>query len=416
MTSWIFQANPKTFDIDACLAAGPATLLWLVRQLGSEMRLGDQVFIWRAIGGGAPKLSGIIAEATIEELPALQPEAPESLPFWREPTPVASASADLRVKLRLTRIELKDRFQRGWFDDDPVLAKMAILTRRTGTNFRLNQCEATRLNALWRRAKVPWTYGETVAGLWAFQRTRDQKISRLPGSPVSEAAMRTGRVVKTMYAKVLNFRNLDPIDSRKGWSGTSLRDREVWARFYDQASGGLRADHVDSEYARLWPEDPLPLLPSQPSVDKSALPLEALGLTELLARYAKSGKGKGAPVKPRTYRTSTTAFERDPLVVAIARVRSDHSCEVPACAHPPFFTTDGRRFVEVHHIVPLGEGGEDTTDNVACVCPAHHREAHHGAAAASLSAALHQVRAGAAAVIIAQPTTVAAPQMIAEQL
>ena len=33
-------------------------------------------------------------------------------------------------------------------------------------------------------------------------------------------------------------------------------------------------------------------------------------------------------------------------------------------------------YVEIHHIVPLTDDGEDTIDNMACLRPAHHCEVH----------------------------------------
>jgi hypothetical protein len=86
-------------------------------------------------------------------------------------------------------------------------------------------------------------------------------------------------------------------------------------------------------------------------------------------------------------------FERSPLVIAIARTRAKHRCEVPACEHSLFACVDGRTYLEVHHIVALGQGGEDTPANVACVCPAHHREAHVGSKAREIAAALTALRA-----------------------
>jgi predicted HNH restriction endonuclease len=47
---------------------------------------------------------------------------------------------------------------------------------------------------------------------------------------------------------------------------------------------------------------------------------------------------------------------------------------------------------EVHHIRPLAEGGLDDPDNVACLCPAHHREVHLGKAAADIRTALVELR------------------------
>jgi hypothetical protein len=41
---------------------------------------------------------------------------------------------------------------------------------------------------------------------------------------------------------------------------------------------------------------------------------------------------------------------------------------------------------------PLAEGGVDDLDNVARLCPAHHREVHHGKAAAAIQVALVELR------------------------
>jgi predicted HNH restriction endonuclease len=53
---------------------------------------------------------------------------------------------------------------------------------------------------------------------------------------------------------------------------------------------------------------------------------------------------------------------------------------------------DDLPYTEVHHIEPLSEGGEDVLENVACLCPAHHREVHIGRRASELVAALRALR------------------------
>lgn len=386
VNTWIFQANPDQFDIDGYLATAPATIHWLVRQHGTEMRAGDQVFIWRAKSKGDAKLSGIVAEGFLESTPEVREDDPDGLPFWLDGAP----KPELRVRVRLARIELKERFQRNWLDYDPVMVSATILTLRAGTNFRLTEQQASRLNSLWRRAKVGWTYAEVVAGMWAFKRTLGGQVSRLPGTPVAVAAMRTGRVVQGMYNKVQHFRAMDPNDPRAGLTSNSIVDRQVWAKFFDGEANRIRDDEIEAEFARLWPDESVGLLPPQPSADAAAALLSGLTLAELLARYSKGSKDR--PLRPRTYPATTTAFARDPLVVAIGRVRAGHRCEVPECAHTLFTTADGTRFVEIHHIEPLAEGGPDTPENVACVCPSHHREAHHGTDASAIRAALQTKR------------------------
>ena len=81
--------------------------------------------------------------------------------------------------------------------------------------------------------------------------------------------------------------------------------------------------------------------------------------------------------KPKKHTTTSEQYERDPRVVAYAEERANGNCEL--CGKPaPFATEKGRPFLEVHHIIPLSEGGEDTTENVAALCPNCHRMCHYG--------------------------------------
>lgn len=51
------------------------------------------------------------------------------------------------------------------------------------------------------------------------------------------------------------------------------------------------------------------------------------------------------------------------------------SCEACKTA-APFKTEDGQPFLEVHHVVPLADGGPDMTSNAVAVCPNCHRKLH----------------------------------------
>jgi hypothetical protein len=89
---------------------------------------------------------------------------------------------------------------------------------------------------------------------------------------------------------------------------------------------------------------------------------------------------------------TVAGIPRDPVVVAYARTRASYKCEISDCATVAFETLSGLPFVEVHHIHPLGEGGQDKIQNVACLCPAHHREAHHGKYKDVITVSLKQKR------------------------
>jgi 5-methylcytosine-specific restriction endonuclease McrA len=195
----------------------------------------------------------------------------------------------------------------------------------------------------------------------------------------------------------MNFRSIDPRAPGEGMSGASETDRAVWREFYDPDLSTLLTDALRDEFARLWGATAFEDHTSPPQanatavmVEDEALRLEELTLDELLARYAEQ-KAQNSR-RPSIRLLSTRSYERNPLVIAIARLRASHRCEVPQCTHPTFETIGGIPYTEVHHIMPLAEGGHDTIENVVCLCPAHHREAHLGTRAAELAAKLRDIR------------------------
>jgi 5-methylcytosine-specific restriction endonuclease McrA len=79
--------------------------------------------------------------------------------------------------------------------------------------------------------------------------------------------------------------------------------------------------------------------------------------------------------KPESRVVARTEFARSAAIIAAALNRSKGVCDL-CHAIGPFRCADGRPFLEVHHIVPLSEGGSDTLENVAAVCPNCHRACH----------------------------------------
>jgi predicted restriction endonuclease len=90
---------------------------------------------------------------------------------------------------------------------------------------------------------------------------------------------------------------------------------------------------------------------------------------------AKARLRTGPPAK-RTRQIND--FVRDPYVVAAALARALDQCEMPNCRSQLFQRDDDRSYLEVHHVKPLGEGGDDTLLNAAALCPSCHRELHFG--------------------------------------
>lgn len=93
------------------------------------------------------------------------------------------------------------------------------------------------------------------------------------------------------------------------------------------------------------------------------------------AIYEKAKRAKG---KPKTTTVTRVDFARNPFVVRGALLRSGGKCEMPDCKTTLFLKEDGVPFLEVHHITPLSEDGDDSLENAAALCPNCHREQHHG--------------------------------------
>jgi 5-methylcytosine-specific restriction endonuclease McrA len=395
MSTWIFQGNPDDYDIDGYLASRPAQLVWLVTRYASEIAMGDRVYLWRNQGKQGA-IAGIIAEAVVTVAPALRGEDPDGMRFWRVQGPRANA-AQVRAVLRLIKVATaREVIRSDWCDEDPILRDLPNLKMRAGTNYPISSDQALRIDALWSRTGRDWTRNEAVAGLMAYAETYGQPVSRLPGSSVSRVAVTIGRAVSGVYAKVMNFRFLDP-RATGGMSGAGDADREVWREFFDQQFSELRTEALRQEFIRLWGAEQLPTaLPADiravaATVEDEAERLETLPFDQLLAKYAAQQDQRAA--RPTRRVLTARDYVRNSLVVTIARIRASHKCEIRDCQHPTFETSDGVPYTEVHHIVPLSDGGDDTIQNAACLCPAHHREIHLGKRSAELTAQLAGLRA-----------------------
>ncbi|MGA6933934.1 MAG: HNH endonuclease signature motif containing protein [Pseudolabrys sp.] len=194
----------------------------------------------------------------------------------------------------------------------------------------------------------------------------------------------------------MNFRSIDPRAAGEGMSGAGETDRKVWNEFFDSATATLNTDALVREFNRLWLEAETgnraapEISAAAAVVADEAERLEDLSLDELLAKYRARSAQRS--VRPTRRVLDAYGYDRDPLVITIARKRAVHRCELHDCAHPTFETSEGVSYTEVHHIVPLAEGGQDTLDNVACLCPAHHREVHLGVRAVELTNYLKDLR------------------------
>ncbi len=82
--------------------------------------------------------------------------------------------------------------------------------------------------------------------------------------------------------------------------------------------------------------------------------------------------------KPNIFISTVAKFKRNPDVVVEVLLRAEGKCEKCKNYAPFIKKSDNTPYLEVHHVVSLSEGGEDTVDNCIAVCPNCHRQLHYG--------------------------------------
>lgn len=97
---------------------------------------------------------------------------------------------------------------------------------------------------------------------------------------------------------------------------------------------------------------------------------ESLDINDLKALAQRQSKKK-----PKEVTSTVIQKVRDPYIAEYARRRANGICQL--CGVPaPFNRSDGTPYLESHHIRWLANGGEDSIENTAALCPNCHRKMH----------------------------------------
>lgn len=107
-------------------------------------------------------------------------------------------------------------------------------------------------------------------------------------------------------------------------------------------------------------------------LDRKVKEAQVLSQDERRARLAE------LPKLPEKTTMVVTTFLRNQYVIAEVLARAKGVCESCDTSAPFPRASDGTPYLEVHHVIPLASGGEDTVDNAVALCPNCHRRAHYG--------------------------------------
>ena len=86
---------------------------------------------------------------------------------------------------------------------------------------------------------------------------------------------------------------------------------------------------------------------------------------EIIAEIDKRNKG----YKPKKTISLGGSYRRNPVLSTLLKEKYGDHCQI--CDFS--FDVEKGFFCDTHHIIPLKNGGTDTSDNVAVICPNHHR-------------------------------------------
>jgi 5-methylcytosine-specific restriction enzyme A len=112
-----------------------------------------------------------------------------------------------------------------------------------------------------------------------------------------------------------------------------------------------------------------------PTINKEKLEKDV----EIIRKLNNKEKPNGIK-NPDKKKQEVIVFARDPKVKAFVLQRANGFCEL--CKRQgPFQTKSGNLFLEVHHLLSMALGGEDTIYNTVAICPNCHRELHYGSEA-----------------------------------
>lgn len=120
---------------------------------------------------------------------------------------------------------------------------------------------------------------------------------------------------------------------------------------------------------------------STPLIDKESFDKDfeaKVAESQSISSQARQKRLSTASKIPERVPVISTAFRRNPDVVAEVLARAEGHCEECKLSAPFLRARDDTPYLEIHHKVTLADGGEDTVENAFALCPNCHRRLHFG--------------------------------------
>ena len=206
---WIFQANPKYYDIRSALATLEEQT-WSINQSRHQIKAGQKGFLWESGLGG-----GIIAEATILSDPAPISINSNERQFCLIPEKFEDDK--LRVRIRIDKV-IDPPISRQDLLQHPTLKSLGIISFANATNYMLNDKEYDDIkNVINKRYVIgppkpmpviaerePYSINEALDGLFITPDRFEEIVHRF-GTKKNIILQGPPGVGKTFFSKRLAF-------------------------------------------------------------------------------------------------------------------------------------------------------------------------------------------------------------------
>lgn len=144
---WVFQGNPKVFDIDDYLSRYPELIYWRTPRYAADIAVGDRAFLWRAGNESGAIAIGIVVEPPTRADRVKHPEAlGDDLWIAERPDPAEKKTG---IRIEELRVSPSEMVPRSLVKADSLLATTTLITMPNSTVFRLSARETEALERLW---------------------------------------------------------------------------------------------------------------------------------------------------------------------------------------------------------------------------------------------------------------------------
>lgn len=195
--AWVFQGNPKIFDLDDYVTRYPELIYWRTPRHQSQIVVGDRAIIWRSGSDAGAIAIGIIVEAPTPGTNVNHPEALGS-DLWRvaEPDPDEPRTGIHLQEIRLTAEE--GFLPREVVKADAALSGASLITMPNGTVFPLDAPQTHAIERLWGLTlshSLPFLLGASEGQRKLLSHYRRERSSSLRLKKLAEVRARYGKCV-----------------------------------------------------------------------------------------------------------------------------------------------------------------------------------------------------------------------------